>query len=271
MKFLILAPIVLLFNFKAKAQCPPTLSSSGNGNCFDLTLSPQPASVSINGQNYNRVGQSTNYGQCNGMGNSPGTAASGTFTINGNTCTYSSGILPLSFLTYRGSFADGILTLSWSTVKEENISHFMAEISENGSNWKQYDVRSENLTSRNNVNQYNGTLATDIQPNYVRIIGVDVDGTENKTPVFLPNNIILQKFDVYPNPTSGNILNFSCFDCDPRGSTIEIFSPDGKTIQKFKGILPGTPLDISSFSKGLYFLTVEDAKMERQIIKFIKE
>ena len=78
-------------------------------------------------------------------------------------------------------------------------------------------------------------------------------------------------FDVYPNPASADRLNFSCFDCSPKGSRVEIFTTDGKKLQVNDALISGDPIDISSLSKGVYLIKVKDSKIDSKVIKFIRE
>lgn len=125
----------------------------------------------------------------------------------------------LIFFNYTGQYQNNNQVLRWSTVNEKQFDFFKAEVSEDGLQWVQYKLRKEILSSRSNQNNYSETIRPAITPNYIRIVAVDIDGSETKTRIFSQDKTTKSGFDVYPNPSSLNHIDFSCFDCSPKGST----------------------------------------------------
>lgn len=268
---------ILFFSYVAYSQCPATVDTgTGNGgrSCAQITMPvgvTPPGSFSIGGTPYTQVGTSLTYlasgGNCNNVTYTP---FLGTLTIGGTTCTYSGGILPLNFIKYSARSTESALEIHWSTVEEKDIASFKAEISEDATNWHSYDLNSTILSSRSNQNNYSETLQPAITPNYIRIVAVDIDGSETKTRIFSPDKTTKSGFDVYPNPSSLNHIDFSCFDCSPKGSTLEIYTTEGKKVLSMNEVLSGDPVDISSLSKGVYFIKIQDSKVNTQTTKFVR-
>ena len=156
---------ILLFSTNSFGQCPPNLQVNGSGSCYNVVLNPQPASIVINTVTYTRSNpNSTTYGsQCTGS-NTPNIQVSGTFTIDGNTCVYSAGVLPVNFINYEAKFQSQLLSLKWVTVNEKDLSSFKVEISEDAINWKRFDLQSDVLSARNNTNNYAAGIKPDISP-----------------------------------------------------------------------------------------------------------
>jgi len=85
---------------------------------------------------------------------------------------------------------------------------------------------------------------------------VDILKTEFASIPFSDKNSL---FEIYPNPAK-EILSIELADDPKDGSFIEIFSIDGKLLQRFPDIQKKTEADISAFSSGLYFVKVSSGK-----------
>lgn len=86
------------------------------------------------------------------------------------------------------------------------------------------------------------------------------DNAGNWTPIYNLNNVlnsedfILSETDIYPNPTSSNInVNLTS------EATYELITINGQVIQKGNLVNGKNVVDMSSLTKGLYFLSVKTA------------
>jgi hypothetical protein len=275
MKKSIFTSAFLCINFFIFGQCPTSFLRSPNTNCIEIeSAGPLPASFNVGGTTYDRIGTSSFYnasGQCNGTGGTP-VAAPGTYTINGNSCTYNaSGILPLNFINYKASFTNETLSLEWSTNNEVNVASYKVEMSSDGENWTSRVLENNVLNQRSTAKEYTAVLQNvTTQPNYLRIVGLDLDGSETKTKIFSPNVVMSTDISFAPNPAQGDVITYSCFGCSTKGSTLDFNTMDGKTVKSFTNKFNGDLLDVSDLGQGVYFIRVNDAVAQPIVIKFIK-
>ena len=74
------------------------------------------------------------------------------------------------------------------------------------------------------------------------------------------NQIEIDKLRIYPNPAS----DYLTIETDnPKTHTIKIHSLNGQLLYRTKGEVPTFDIDLSSFQKGLYFITVRSRDKER--------
>ena len=129
-------------------QCPSSIAPSlhgGNKRCIILRWNspPQsiPFSVQFNGINYNNrvfaTSTSAEYStgnNCNGR--SRPASNTGTLIFGTESCSYSSGTLPVTFGSIYLEQDDGVI-LHWSTNSELNNDFFSIERSKDGKQWSE--------------------------------------------------------------------------------------------------------------------------------------
>jgi hypothetical protein len=279
MKTSIFTSAFLFINFFIFGQCPTSQTISTDSNCINVTWTvdpiPIPMILIVGGRTFDLVANSgpLTHIYRNGFCPSPVTQSgfSGTMIIGSRTCTYANGVLPLNFISYKASFTNETLSLEWSTTNEVNVASFKIEMSKDGENWTSSDLEINILNQRSTSKEYKAILQNvTTQPNYLRIVGVDLDGTETKTKIFSPNIVIANDISIAPNPSLGDIITYSCFGCSTKGSTLYFNTMDGKTVKSFTNKFNGDMLDVSDLGQGVYFIRVNDAVAQPIVIKFIK-
>jgi hypothetical protein len=267
---LFLLTFCMVFNIYSFSQCPTTAQITTNNRCISLNWSspqslPLPPSFEYNNSTYNIISGSSNVFatyQNNSQGNCSGSSRpiTNTLTYNNNTCNYSPlGILPLNFIKYNSTFQSNELKIEWTTTNEINIEYYKIEMSSNGEEWDSRVLGVNLLDQRSAEKVYSTTVSGIlVKPNYLRLVGVDFDGSETKTKIFTPDAHNIKEISIAPNPTNGDRVVFSCFDCVATGNTIDILTTDGRKIKTVSKIFNGDILDVSDLPKGLYFLKVSD-------------
>jgi hypothetical protein len=281
MKKSILTSVFLFINFIIFGQCPSTVSLAATQKCIQLTWNilpnPVPSTVTYSGITFNMptvAGTVVTYDNPNDNGACGSFSTPGgqiVVTINGNNCTYNSGILPLNFLNFKGTLNNNQLNLGWSTANEVNVASFKVEVSNDAETWVSHILNINNLSERSNTKTYTATVSNlTTEANYMRIVGVDLDGSETKTKIFSPNKQVAYDVSFAPNPSEGNIISFSCIGCSEKGSALDFNTMDGKTVKSFTNKFNGDILDVSDLGQGVYFIRVNDAVAQPSVIKFIK-
>lgn len=152
--------------------------------------------------------------------------------------------------------------LNWATSFEQNTANFLIEHSNQQNDWQTIG----NVKAAGNSNTQQSYSFIHDHPsngiNSYRIVQEDLDGKRSVSKIVSVKFEESAYISIYPNPAVSNVLNIRTND----KSYIQIFDISGKHIIS-KTLLPGsTPLDISKFSKGLYFI-----KTSTQTLNFIKK
>ncbi len=280
MKKSIFTSAFLCINFFIIGQCPTstTVNTSPNKKlCVQMIVSGTAVSpITINGTTYNLDSQSGTLAtyRAAGENNCSGTTYTnftGTIIYNGTSCIYAAGVLPLNFVSFKGTFNNETLSLVWSTTNEVNVASFKIEMSSDGEKWTSRAIENNILNQRSTAKEYTAVLQNvTTQPNYLRIVGVDLDESETKTKIFAPNVVMSTDISFAPNPAQGDVITYSCFGCSAKGSTLDFNTMDGKTVKSFTNKFNGDLLDVSDLGQGVYFIRVNDAVAQPIVIKFIK-
>ena len=191
------------------------------------------------------------------------------FTLAANFTT-----LPISNIYVSGKPAVNGVALSWNTINEIGVSHFLVEKSSDGKSFREI----AKITSLSSLKKDNLYQSFDKNPligaNYYRIVGVDYDGT------ITPSLAVMVKFSlsdqqllsIYPNPTSGN-LNGTFYSDHTAPTSLQVISVIGKIeivkqISTSKG-LNDFSIDVSALPRGSYYLKLTQPS-NSQTIKFIR-
>ena len=189
-------------------------------------------------------------------------------------------IIPVTLADFKASKELKKVNLSWNTVTEINNTGFYVERSIDGNQFKSLNfVATKAIGGNSNIN-LDYTFA-DIQPqpalNYYRLKQVDLDGkyTYSKT--------LLVRFDkagsfyinnVYPKPASA-ILHISVEADAITSGTLSVVDMNGKIVSRSAiSLNKGNNIfdvDVSSFSKGIYFAKINSNEKEMAVEKWVKE
>jgi hypothetical protein len=216
--------------------------------------------VQVDGDYDNSGGGSTDV-------NGGGIVVGGTFSGNTPTgdadtnCTGGSGgccgdacaTLPVQLVSFKVVQDENIINIKWSTVSEQDNSHFTLEKSLDGESFVDFAIV-EGAGSSNEKNDYKVVdLLSSTQSIYYRLSQTDFDGTKEFLGVAAASSHeTTLALKVYPNPvTKGEHIQIS-------GSLTsltnwKVYGLNGKVIGC--GVLNQYPwIETSSWDKGLYFL-----------------
>lgn len=178
-------------------------------------------------------------------------------------------------ITAPTTFTGSTATLTWPTIP--GVTSYCIRIS-NDKNLQSLTTKTVcGLTGNTysyNPNSPSGRSQEGLEEYYWQVIGVDSAGNYSQwseTQTFLVNatNTSLasaenaQSIQVYPNPLEGDLLTIENV---PVGKSVEIANLLGHTILNEKAASGTLQIDVSSLSKGIYFI-----KAGGKTVKFIKQ
>ncbi len=186
-----------------------------------------------------------------------------------NTATTDCSIVPLSveLTDFNGVNVDNEILLSWTTVSEQNNSHFVVERSVDASVWTAIAV--ENGAGTTTSTQHYSSI--DRNPssgdNYYRLKQFDFDGKMTISDIISVSSSSLNKVIVYPNPSNDRISVISNHEIisisivDIRGTVV--YSGNFDKVNS-------TTIELSDLNSGLYYLqtqTTSGTMTERIVVQ----
>ena len=177
--------------------------------------------------------------------------------------------IPLTLLSFNGSYDGKTVNLAWKTTNEINSKNFEIERSS--------DAR--NFSSIGTVNAYNSQATNnysfaDAQPlvgsSFYRLKIVDRDGKFKYSNVVSINTKLKGGLTVYPNPTTDNItVSHSKASAN---TTLNVLTVSGKKVSSITVSKDAvqTSVDVSTLPAGNYVIVINNAG-ERSSVKFVKE
>ncbi|MEJ7739744.1 MAG: pectinesterase family protein [Chitinophagaceae bacterium] len=175
--------------------------------------------------------------------------------------------LPLSLLSFRGSYDNPSARLWWSTSQEINTRHFIVQKSLDA----QHFTTIGKVPSKNTVgiNQYSfADPAVLAGPVYYRLQMVDLDGKFTFSDVIVLHSSVTNLM-VYPNPAQASI---TILHAKADGAAIAIYNAKGAKLVSLNPV-PGTSstiLNISVLAKGHYTVIYSNNSGTAKI-SFIKQ
>jgi hypothetical protein len=170
--------------------------------------------------------------------------------------------LPLRLVSFAGSMSDnGIVTLRWATVEEENTSHFEILRSSDGRAFHQLGAVA---ASGSGDHDYIFTDTGSGLGKYYRLRMIDHDGSFTYSRIINITAPHEKPMTIFPNPANNLLtVDFSGWKILPRKATVvDIYGRLYKQI-RVDGNRTLVPLD--GYAPGVYFLSVENG----DAIKFI--
>jgi Leucine-rich repeat (LRR) protein len=184
-------------------------------------------------------------------------------------------VLPLTLLFFTATEQNNKALLQWSTAQEIDMSYFDIERSTGNINFTSIGrINAANNLIKNNYS-FTDDLSKESSPSsniFYRLKMVNKDGTFSYSEI---RNIKLNDdlfIKLYPNPARSN----TTISVNATGKySITITDVSGKILQIKTGINLGRvntiQLDVSKYSKGIYFITIKNAMNNSQTIKLHKE
>lgn len=153
------------------------------------------------------------------------------YTINVS-CNGNCSTLPLDWNSFSAQALEkGEAYLQWSTLREENVSHYRIERSSNGRDFVSIGTQE----ARNEDALEYDFLDQNVESNtaYYRIAGVDIDGTENVSVVELVTwQDATPSVLLYPNPTNKSGLQVKWQATSERNYQYLIYNSYGQEIRR---------------------------------------
>ncbi|MFK7924378.1 MAG: PQQ-dependent sugar dehydrogenase, partial [Bacteroidia bacterium] len=167
--------------------------------------------------------------------------------------------LPVELLRFTASQNDLGVTLSWTTVTEENNDYFGLERSIGGTEFVEIaQIKGAGNSQQLQTYQYQD-LYLPTATTYYRLRQVDIDGQFAYSPSVQINAEDEVKYRLYPNPAK-EILNVQLSQVSLVPLSLEIYDLQGRRVQQ-ETIAVGANqirIDLSSLSKGLYLVNIND-------------
>lgn len=232
-KLLIAILWILIYSTDLISQCASTADTKDNNkDCLQLIFSGTPSPDPPNVTNYIHISGSgggtyvyrnINQNNCNGGGWTPW---NGTITINGSTCTYSSGNLPITLVEFKASSTSrNSVKLEWTTASELNNEYFTIERSPDAISF----AKIGEVPGRGTTIEPSHYVFTDQYPfsgiNYYRLVQYDYDGA------FEISRIIATDFgeDIRINQQN----NFLMLQAQKEVEAVLIYNINGTLVKKF--------------------------------------
>jgi hypothetical protein len=174
--------------------------------------------------------------------------------------------VPVNFGDITASAQKVTNIINWNTLTELNSKGFHVEKSEDGKKFTTIGFVKSKGNSTNNVDY----AFTDNTPynTYYRLREESLTGAmSNSKIVNVQRN---EKFTirVFPNPTT-DVINVA-LNKSSKNNQIKVTDVTGKVITTKTFAGTNTQINMASYTKGLYFITI-NAEETNQVIKFIKE
>jgi hypothetical protein len=158
--------------------------------------------------------------------------------------------MPLDLISFDQRSGKSQSELIWSTINEENFSHFEIQRSIDGQNWT--TIGRVDGKGHNNINNYNFWIDRPLYNSiYIRLKQIDYDLSYEFSKILtIEPKDQNSKIRIYPNPASDQFF----FNLEQNPGTLEIRSLQGHLIKSL-WIRPGEgSIDCSSMERGLYIL-----------------
>lgn len=252
---------VLLAILSIAGMCQPSnnaIFTGGNGDGWSGNSYRQPANNIYNGGNGDGWANNSYRQPANNIYNGGSGDGWGSAYLPATS-------LPVSFLYFTASQKnERAIVLAWKSSREINSSYFEVQKSNDGILYMAIG-RIAAAGATGVATDYNFTDQEPINgPNYYRLKQVDLDGRFVYTPSrlvrFEERSNALVKY--YPNPTTGILNILVTGQLKTEAKIINVFNATGEVIWQLKAGLTNLgviPVDLSGFTKGIYFIQVKTA------------
>ena len=176
--------------------------------------------------------------------------------------------LPVNFIGLVANRENNNAELKWDVTDEVNVREYVVERSVNGSNFTmvgEVPAKGKSIYTYTNYN----IPATTV---FYRVRSIDQDGRSKYSGILRLKGSTSygEGVKVYPVPANDEItIEHGKLQ---RGASIIITTLDGKSLRTINPVdgASHTPVNISSMSRGMYFLRIDDGTGDVQTVKLIK-
>ena len=161
------------------------------------------------------------------------------FTIDANnaasfqnrfTILFTPSALPVNNIVASASLNNKIATVSWNTVGEKNVSHYVVEKSTDA---KSFTTIGQSTAKNTATASYNLTDNSVTATTYYRIKAISTSGAANYSNVAkVQLTVNSNQYAVYPNPLKGNTLNVSMDNVVSGKYTVSIYNALGQKVSE---------------------------------------
>jgi hypothetical protein len=159
--------------------------------------------------------------------------------------------MPATLGQFNGDVKANTANLNWTSISENNLSHYEIEQSVNSINFNKIG----NISAKGSNQMYN--FSTSIQQNtWYRLKFVDKDGSFSYCNAVLLKTAVKNTIEVLGNPVK-DVVKFSVDNDKATNYIVELFSADGKKIASKTYAHPGgvTTMNMNAPAmKGLYYV-----------------
>lgn len=224
-----------LFVLNLSSQCPDVVNRSANDCMYLIWQTPPIVMPTIANYTYDSgAGTSSSpalYRPGGGCGADKG-GYSGSFEIDGITCTYVNGVLPIQLINYVLSENDKFIMINYTTASETNNDFFTIERSVDGLVFQSIGK----IDGAGNSSKEISYQFVDEKPmagiNYYRIKQTDFDGQYSYSDIKSVRFKGLNNMNVSPRTTEGQI-NIST---DIENYSVEVFNGSGQSVTSHRYI-----------------------------------
>jgi len=181
-----------------------------------------------------------------------------------------SGVFPVEFTSFEALHRQKQVLLSWSTEREENLSHFEIERSLNGMDFTSVGRTEVGATQGSNSYHYIDEVRM-LNTLYYRIKAVDIDGTMTYSNI-REVKMDIAAIQIYPNPTRGR-LNVEVNGRDGKAS-MQLSNTQGKVLIDREVSLSGAfqrfSFQLEDLPAGIYLFTFKQhgiAKVQKVFVR----
>lgn len=177
--------------------------------------------------------------------------------------------LPVDFIGLVAEKTSSTVNLRWDVTEEINVREYQVERSTTGTSFTTVGVaaaKGKSIYSFSNTDVPEGNL-------FYRIKSVDIDGRSKYSGILKisGNSSFSNNLKLYPVPATGDEVTAQHRRLR-NNAKLTITSADGRIIKTIIPI-PGsshTPIDITGFKSGIYFIRLDDGTGDIQSAKLIK-
>jgi len=177
--------------------------------------------------------------------------------------------LPVTWGPYSAQLSDGAVTVSWSTLQEQNNRYFIVQRSADGKSFASLDT----TAAANIPHAYSYVDQAPLTgTSYYRILQADLDGRSDYSGVMRINSSVSEQLSLKPNPTAG-LVYLEMMNADLGRLELSITDIGGRTMRKWsydkQTLYWMQAINTSSLPAGTYYLTIRGPKT-RTVRSFVK-
>lgn len=177
--------------------------------------------------------------------------------------------LPLTLISFKGSIGNNGIQLTWVSLNEKNVSHFVIEKSLDANTFEPLG----NLEAMGNTNGYTSYSFTDQNAvagqAYYRLRIIDHDGSYRYSSIISLESGYFN-VQLFPNPATNKELYLTLEESLQEGTTLSIFDLNGQWIYTTPYVNAQTNIleNINYLSPGIYSVMISNQRTGQVVKKF---